>query len=71
MLTLLFIIVVTCPDEGALNDPEALGLVFHQGPTVIMHVVKLLQTWLVKISDKMMFLLVFICGHEPPCRMGV
>ena len=27
------IIVVPCLDQGAGNDPEALGLAFHQGPT--------------------------------------
>ena len=42
------IIVVACPDRGVGNDPEALGLAFHQGPTFI---VKLLQTWLMKTED--------------------
>ena len=26
------IIVVSCSDRGASNDPKALGLAFHQGP---------------------------------------
>ena len=41
------IIVVAWPDHSAGHDPEALGLAFHhQGPTlIIMHIVKLLQTW--------------------------
>ena len=26
-------VVVVFPDRGAGNDPEALGLAFHQGPT--------------------------------------
>ena len=29
------IIVVVCPDRGAGNDPEAVGLNFHQCPTFI------------------------------------
>ena len=29
------IIVVACPDRGAYEDPEALELAFHQGPTFI------------------------------------
>ena len=28
-------IVIACPDRGAGNDPEVLGLGFHQGPTFI------------------------------------
>ena len=40
------IIVIAYPDQGAGNDPETLGLAFyHQGPTFIMDIVKLLQTW--------------------------
>ena len=27
--------VVACPERGAGNDPEALGLAFHQGATFI------------------------------------
>ena len=42
-------IVVACPDEGEGADPEALGLAFHhQGPHSLMHVVKLLQIWLIE-----------------------
>ena len=26
----IIIIVVACPDQGVGNDPEALGLAFHQ-----------------------------------------
>ena len=37
------IIVLACPGWGAGNDPEALGLAFHQGPTFIMRIAKLLQ----------------------------
>ena len=29
------VIVVACPYQGACNDPEALGLDFHQGLTLI------------------------------------
>ena len=29
------IIVLACPERGAGNDSEALGLAFHQGPTFI------------------------------------
>ena len=44
--------VVACPDWGSGNDPEALGLAFNdQDPTFIMHIVKLLQTWLIKTED--------------------
>ena len=28
-------LVVACHDRGAGNDPKALGLAFHQGPTLI------------------------------------
>ena len=31
----MFLISFVCPDWGASNDPEALGLAFHQGPTFI------------------------------------
>ena len=34
-------LAVACPDQGTGNDPEALGVAFHQGPTLI---VQLLQT---------------------------
>ena len=29
------IIIVACPERDAGNDPEALALTFHQGPTFI------------------------------------
>ena len=46
------IIVVACSDQGAGNDPEGLRLAFHQqGSTFIMHIVKLLQTWLIETKD--------------------
>ena len=46
------IIVIACPDQGAGNDPETLGLAFyHQGPTFIMHVVKLLKARAATISQ--------------------
>ena len=38
-----YIVVAACRDRGAGNDPEALGLAFHQGPTFINATVKLLQ----------------------------
>ena len=45
------------PDQGAGNAPEPLGLTLHyQGPTFInavMHIVKLLQTWLIEIEGNM------------------
>ena len=45
-------IVIACPDQGAGNDPEALGLAFHhQGPTFIMHIVQLLQARAATISQ--------------------
>ena len=45
-------IVIACPDQGAGNDPEALGLAFyHQGPTFIMHIVKLLKARAATISQ--------------------
>ena len=35
ILSYLILIVVACPDRGAGNDREALGLAFHQGSTFI------------------------------------
>ena len=29
------IIVVSCPDQGAGNDSEAVGITLHQGPTFV------------------------------------
>ena len=41
------IIIVACPDQGTGNDPEALGLLHHLGPTLVNTlIVNLLQTWL-------------------------
>ena len=31
----IILVVVACPDRGAGNDPEALGLAFHQGLSFI------------------------------------
>ena len=31
----LYVTVVACPHQGIGNDPEALGLAFHQGPAFI------------------------------------
>ena len=32
---IIIIIVVACPDPGAGNDPEALGLALYQDPTFV------------------------------------
>ena len=42
------IIFVAFPDWSASNDPEALELNFSQGLHSFVHVVKLLQTWLIE-----------------------
>ena len=42
-------IIVAFLDQGPGNDQEALGLTFHLHS--FMHVVKLLQTWLIKTED--------------------
>ena len=44
--------MVACLDQGAGNDQEVLGLVFHQDPTFInaSDIVKL-QTWLIEDED--------------------
>ena len=39
------IIVVACPDQGAVNDPEPLRLAFHQGPTFINAYFPYCATW--------------------------
>ena len=46
------IIVVPCPDRGAGNDPEGLGLAFHQQGPKFMLVVTLLQTLLIETEDQ-------------------
>ena len=35
------VIVVACPDQGAGNDPEVLGLAFHQGSSFITNLEKI------------------------------
>ena len=48
------IIVVACPDRGAGNDPEALGLACPpKALHSLMQVVKLLQTWLIETEGNM------------------
>ena len=59
------IIVAAGPDRGAFKDPEALGLALHQQVfTLIMHIVKLVQTWLIETEGKMAELAKEVCAFQ-------